>query len=872
MRHAEQLVTDNGVSPDRISNYLYQPGSWQEESRGPLNKSIRIRLLWHRVAIKNPHAQAIELFFVAGEPGLINGHFFILKGKTIAHHWRVGVEQPFSNRPIDHRQFLLPFTIDAGEQLTVVWGANTFKGMQKPWIEERHSFWRNDNKNLLRDGMYYGAVFLISLLILFLYAVDRERAYLFLYLMILGMSGYHFCRDGYAYQYLLPNSPQLLSAMTFISLVTAVIGAILFTIYYLDLKHRGNRQLYHISIGLLIYNLLQLPALALLPIQLSVILAGASAALIIIYFLLILACSFNRLINKERRVIYFFSCWLLFLFPYLVAIINSMFEQPKTLPLWLDSRYGEIFFVLAFYATLLIEIRRSRTDRQLALAEAQAKTHFVATMSHELRTPLNGVIGMAQLLGKTGLSSVQQRYSETIISSSNILLTLINDILDLTKISENKLTLENKTFDLDKVFSDCAASFIPLMIEKQLPLLLQIEPDIPLKVIGDQYRLSQIIYNLLNNAMKFTEKGRVHLHMFKARDLEPNQFLLQIEVEDTGIGINKDNLEKIFLEFRQADTSTTRKFGGTGLGLAITKAIVQAMSGTITASSEPNKGSTFTARIPLKIDTALEQQRLEKIKPLRGKKLLGITDNREILKDFNTHLENWGVSLESASDVSEAAQKLQSNDYDGLFIFLVFKNPWKILSQLEAWPLPAMIVHFEDLPDHPIEETWPEKIMRQPMPIPLQCTVECLLSLLTTESLSTKTAMSDDSLRHLSKSKPILIAEDNPVNQLVAKGLLNQLGFKVDIAENGKTAIELYKQQHYSIIFMDCEMPVMDGFTASREIFATAAASTPNIIALTAHALDENRERCFEAGMCQVLHKPITLEELRACLNKLKKD
>jgi signal transduction histidine kinase/CheY-like chemotaxis protein len=402
---------------------------------------------------------------------------------------------------------------------------------------------------------------------------------------------------------------------------------------------------------------------------------------------------------------------------------------------------------LALTATLE-ELDERVRQRTAALASAtarveaasRAKSQFLANMSHEIRTPMNGVIGMAELLSATPLDASQREIADTIRSSGQILLAIINDVLDLSTIESGQLVLERQPFELASVLQQAIKVVSPAAAAKRLPLVVEADPAIPPHLAGDRLRLGQVLVNLLSNAVKFTDSGRVTLRTRLVPGTGGGPGAIRIDVRDTGIGIEAERLSQLFQPFEQGDASTARRFGGTGLGLAISKRLVELMDGRLWGDSRPGEGSTFTLELPLRV--------------------------------------------------------------------------------AEAHAVPAAK---EDRPAAP--------------------------------------AVPPAALR-------VLIAEDNPVNQRVASRMLHRLGYQADVVENGRLAVEAAERLAYDVIFMDVQMPELDGLEAARRIRARGG-RTPWIIALTAHALDEDRRQCLDAGMNDFLSKPVQLTELTKAMSRI---
>lgn len=545
---------------------------------------------------------------------------------------------------------------------------------------------------------------------------------------------------------------------------------------------------------------------------------------------------------------------------------------------------GAIFFICGLWAFQLkrsselqivksLEVVTAVRAREEAETANRSKSAFLAMMSHEIRTPMNGVIGMASLLSSTKLTDEQREYTDTIQNCGESLLVVINDILDYSKIESGKLELEQRDVDIRNCIEEVLDVFATKAAESGVDLIYEIDYNVPSLIVSDSVRLRQVLMNLVGNSIKFTNQGEIFIGVH-ASETTKDQVTLHFEVRDTGIGISEDKLDRLFKPFSQVDSSTTRKYGGTGLGLVICERIVSFMGGSISVESKPGAGTTFNFSIKAGVSHHTTRMYVhQNVAVLEGRKILVIDDNATSRSILKNQLELWKLIPVMASSGKQGLDIMtRQSDIDLVLVDMQMPEMTGVdfVRELTKTGKAVPVILLSSLgDDRDLNASLFSSVLTKP--VRQNTLYKHIVEQLSNNKVRPLVPVAEqaDDLSRMAINMPlnILIVEDNPVNYRLTERVLSKLGYICSVAFNGQQAVDATAQRQYDLVFMDVQMPVMDGLEATRIIKAREGVH-PIIIAMTANAMQGDREACIEAGMDDYISKPIKFDGLLDMLTR----
>ncbi len=868
---------------------------------------------WFRFSLRNNAGHSVTRFLEIEYPLLDYINLYAPDGKGSFQVFKEGDRQSFFQRPIKYRNFVFVLDLPPKSTKTYYLQVNTSSSLNLPArLYSQAGFMDKIENEEMALGIYFGILFAMLAYNLILFFTIRESVYLYYVLFVIFYFLFQLDLTGVAFKYLWPNNTYWANeSLPFFIFVAYMFGTI-FTKQIINAKSYAP-FLDKILSAFMILSLICAAMCLLVPYEISIKAATLVTMTVVVHILAGFLCFFRG----YRPARYYASAWSVSMAGAAIYALKSFGLLPNNfITVWgiqMGSAWEVILLSMAlsdrlsllqkekdaiqaeytrkleeanlrleeFAKTLEEKVRRrtrelersnallKRQAEEMRMAEeraeraSKAKSDFLANMSHEIRTPLNAITGITSLALDMELPEKLREYLKIIKVSAYALLNLVNDILDFSKIEAGKMELEKTDFSLVEVIENIADMFTELVAEESLEFIINIESNVPDRLIGDPVRLGQLITNLVSNAIKFTDHGEIVL-LVKVVSENKGSPVLCFKVSDTGIGIEKDRLDYLFDMFTQADSSTTRRFGGTGLGLTICKRIAQLMGGTINVESEPSVGTTFTFTVEMeKSREAYSSPELKRAE-LGWSRLLISTQNSSLKKSIGNILKRLNLPEPEAIDIKQNNKTTVPSKEALLFFLDSNKESFnQLISTVKTLPENSASILL--LPFGSVREIHGD-IPCVPCFKPVTVgRIVSALDMLSRQQIEIDKESKNERIRF--QDLNVLVVEDNEINQMVAREILEKFGARIEFASNGAEALSKATAD-IDIIFMDIQMPKMDGYEATKALRQLPEISKTPIVAMTAGVFKEDRQRCFAAGMNDFLMKPITPESVLSAIKK----
>jgi signal transduction histidine kinase/CheY-like chemotaxis protein len=891
---------------------------WRKGSQRENNLIMEPGLYWFKGQLRNPLPHPMQITLQTEYPSINVADLYLIneQNEVTTLYTNAGLNSQYSNRPTPHRNLVNNLVLPANSLTTVIWRIESeplFQFRVTAWQPE--AFISSDQHRQMLYGMLYGVLLVMALYNLFLFFSLQQKSYIYYVLYVLSSTYLIAADQGHIYQYLATDEswaklPAYVAAYAFNAVMFSQ-----FCVYFLNLR-KYSRPLANLIRGLALACAVSIISIAITS-SLTMIFVG----LFTITALFIVALIAGIVVRKAGVI----SAGH-FIIAIMILVFSLIANNMATLGLISSNELTEslaaigttlmlVFFSLAL-ADLINQLQKENNEAGINMAkandeklkartellrsqmeriqleqttsqarlESRSKSDFLATMSHEIRRPMDSVLGMTQQMKSTTLDDKQAQYLNTIENSSQSLLAIINDLQDFAKFEAGEISLDIASFNLETLIDDCISTFSLRAVEKNLNFIADLEPSIDPVLRGDATKLRQIILNLLSNAFKFTEQGDILLSVYATKKPSINSLELTFEIQDSGIGLTGNEQQRLFTPFAHADESTYGRYGGSGLGLSISKQLAELMDGTIGVNSEAGKGSTFWFTARLLIDEQPDKSLLrEKSSQLADKRVL-IVDSNLVSADIIARLlRSWKMEVDTCSNIPDAEDKIQRAQENRQPFTIVLADYY--LENGDSLPL-ARYLKADPKLNHTVFVLAAASKNINVQSELSDCGIEILLEKPVTNALlhdaliramepTQQTPSQIGVLNENTSNLKVLIVEDNQANQLLIKGLLKQLDIIPDLAANGLQALQEYDQNHYDLMLMNCEMPEMDGFEASRQIRIKEQESDRSrvmIVAVSDHARSDHQAKALESGMDNYQTKPITLKGMVELLNQLQTD
>lgn len=826
------------------------------------------------LSLKNTSKEKLQLLLVLAEPLIDTFTVLQVDAKgNILREDTAGNQHSFEQRVLKHRHLVFPVDIEAGQkiQLFILANGRLDRLNTNLALWQRNAFFERTDKHLVMQSVYATLLILFAVYAGFLVFIVREHSYLWFSVFTFSLFIRVMTQNNFFFEFIWPNWPSLQNIAFISALLATSVSLALFAKAYLAINHKRPK----LGKFYTIYAWLHLPLTALFiamhwqPMYLIFWIVPAW-----IFAILILYSAFSAYRHGQKDALAFFIAYSLMIIISLLSIADHVFALD--LPWIINGELGELALITTIAITLSLRIGKSQAQAHMRLAQSRAKNEFLAKMSHEIRTPINGVLGMVQLLQETTLTRKQQHYADVISHCGRTLLNVINDILEYSKIQAGKLEIEQRSFRLDELLQKHNEIFWPQIQDKGLQFNFNFPPEGPLHFLGDPSRIQQVLNNIFSNAVKFTERGQIDFTI-QVKVQEDNNACLHFMIKDTGIGMSPSEQERVFAPFVQANSSTNRQFGGSGLGLNITRQLVKLLQGELHLESQAGLGSCFIVELPLTIDTQAETHWCKELKQLEGKRIILLSSQSSQQDEMYQILSHWGIKPFHFQDNSEASNFIEHTEHS---VDLV------MMSKAQALDMPVldknywnkqeskMLIYSSSFANSSTRIFGFNHATFLKHPYSLQLLYDKLLFLFGggQDHIQNK-LQTPYNIRLQRPNLRLLVAEDDATNRLVIRAILKKLQLEHEIVADGQLALDAYSKNSngFDAIIMDYEMPVLDGCQATeaiRQLEKQQGLKPVPIIALTAHVLEEFKQRCLASGMNSVLAKPIIINELIETLNQ----